>query len=159
MLLCPSGLALENAETRDRTGGLQIFSLTLSQLSYRGTGTLVCRKPPPTRRKSYPVMHRNLVVRTGSLRRTAGRSCQKPGGITRPGCLTRPGYRPDSPTVQHIVDRNAGRWQAMGRNESFRPGHLLHIPTLLIACLQYPNLVEKAVVLSSQGGLPHRFHI
>ena len=26
----------ENAETRDRTGDLQIFSLTLSQLSYRG---------------------------------------------------------------------------------------------------------------------------
>ena len=25
-----------NAETRDRTGDLQIFSLTLSQLSYRG---------------------------------------------------------------------------------------------------------------------------
>ena len=28
-----------NAETRDRTGDLQIFSLTLSQLSYRGTCT------------------------------------------------------------------------------------------------------------------------
>ena len=27
----------ENAETRDRTGDLQIFSLTLSQLSYRGS--------------------------------------------------------------------------------------------------------------------------
>ena len=27
-----------NAETRDRTGDLQIFSLTLSQLSYRGIG-------------------------------------------------------------------------------------------------------------------------
>ena len=27
-----------NAETRDRTGDLQIFSLTLSQLSYRGFG-------------------------------------------------------------------------------------------------------------------------
>ena len=26
----------EHAETRDRTGDLQIFSLTLSQLSYRG---------------------------------------------------------------------------------------------------------------------------
>ena len=26
----------ENAETRDRTGDLQIFSLTLSQLSYSG---------------------------------------------------------------------------------------------------------------------------
>ena len=26
----------KNAETRDRTGDLQIFSLTLSQLSYRG---------------------------------------------------------------------------------------------------------------------------
>ena len=32
----------ENAETRDRTGDLKIFSLTLSQLSYRGTG-----KPRP----------------------------------------------------------------------------------------------------------------
>ena len=31
--------ALEkDAETRDRTGDLQIFSLTLSQLSYRGSG-------------------------------------------------------------------------------------------------------------------------
>ena len=28
-----------NAETRDRTGDLQIFSLTLSQLSYRGSVT------------------------------------------------------------------------------------------------------------------------
>ena len=28
----------ENAETRDRTGDLQIFSLSLSQLSYRGFG-------------------------------------------------------------------------------------------------------------------------
>ena len=27
----------KNAETRDRTGDLQIFSLTLSQLSYRGS--------------------------------------------------------------------------------------------------------------------------
>ena len=27
------------AETRDRTGDLQIFSLTLSQLSYRGYAT------------------------------------------------------------------------------------------------------------------------
>ena len=27
----------ENAETRDRTRDLQIFSLTLSQLSYRGS--------------------------------------------------------------------------------------------------------------------------
>ena len=29
-----------NAETRDRTGDLQIFSLTLSQLSYRGIGVV-----------------------------------------------------------------------------------------------------------------------
>ena len=27
---------MKNAETRDRTGDLQIFGLTLSQLSYRG---------------------------------------------------------------------------------------------------------------------------
>ena len=32
--LCPQMDAL--AETRDRTGDLQIFGLTLSQLSYRG---------------------------------------------------------------------------------------------------------------------------
>ena len=31
----------ENAETRDRTGDLQIFSLTLSQLSYRGNWTMI----------------------------------------------------------------------------------------------------------------------
>ena len=30
----------QSAETRDRTGDLQIFSLTLSQLSYRGDGAL-----------------------------------------------------------------------------------------------------------------------
>ena len=30
-----------SAETRDRTGDLQIFSLTLSQLSYRGELTLI----------------------------------------------------------------------------------------------------------------------
>ena len=29
-----------HAETRDRTGDLQIFSLTLSQLSYRGSDAL-----------------------------------------------------------------------------------------------------------------------
>ena len=34
------GLGSQNAETRDRTGDLQIFSLTPSQLSYRGTGFL-----------------------------------------------------------------------------------------------------------------------
>ena len=40
---CPDHLRIssthgdtEHAETRDRTGDLQIFSLTLSQLSYRG---------------------------------------------------------------------------------------------------------------------------
>jgi hypothetical protein len=32
----------KNAETRDRTGDLQIFSLTLSQLSYRGLGEQHC---------------------------------------------------------------------------------------------------------------------
>ena len=32
-----------NAETQDRTGDLQIFSLTLSQLSYRGCGCKGCR--------------------------------------------------------------------------------------------------------------------
>jgi hypothetical protein len=31
----------QNAETRDRTGDLQIFSLTLSQLSYRGSVKIV----------------------------------------------------------------------------------------------------------------------
>ena len=36
--LCPREPAHQgNAETRDRTGDLQIFSLTLSQLSYRGS--------------------------------------------------------------------------------------------------------------------------
>ena len=33
---CGSKDNIGNAETRDRTGDLQIFSLTLSQLSYRG---------------------------------------------------------------------------------------------------------------------------
>ena len=32
------------AETRDRTGDLQIFSLTLSQLSYRGLSTLALKQ-------------------------------------------------------------------------------------------------------------------
>ena len=31
-------VAWVNAETRDRTGDLQIFGLTLSQLSYRSNG-------------------------------------------------------------------------------------------------------------------------
>ena len=36
--LCPREPAHQgNAETQDRTGDLQIFSLTLSQLSYRGS--------------------------------------------------------------------------------------------------------------------------
>ena len=40
-----------SAETRDRTGDLQIFSLTLSQLSYRGhiisvgKGVILCKIP------------------------------------------------------------------------------------------------------------------
>ena len=38
---------MKNAETRDRTGDLQIFSLTLSQLSYRGVqsnlAATICR--------------------------------------------------------------------------------------------------------------------
>ena len=33
---------IPDAETRDRTGDLQIFSLTLSQLSYRGSCTQLC---------------------------------------------------------------------------------------------------------------------
>ncbi len=33
-----------NAETRDRTGDLHIFSLTLSQLSYRGSGNRLCEE-------------------------------------------------------------------------------------------------------------------
>ena len=33
-----------NAETRDRTGDLQIFGLTLSQLSYRGNCDLIIFK-------------------------------------------------------------------------------------------------------------------
>ena len=39
---CCAGDKIKNlfAETRDRTGDLQIFSLTLSQLSYRGFTTL-----------------------------------------------------------------------------------------------------------------------
>ena len=37
-----------NAETRDRTGDLQIFSLTLSQLSYRGYMVAECRAAPPS---------------------------------------------------------------------------------------------------------------
>ena len=34
-----------HAETRDRTGDLQIFSLTLSQLSYRGGWALTWCEP------------------------------------------------------------------------------------------------------------------
>ena len=41
--LLPEGC--QNAETRDRTGDLQIFSLTLSQLSYRGGWTLTWCEP------------------------------------------------------------------------------------------------------------------
>ena len=37
------GSNLHIAETRDRTGDLQIFGLTLSQLSYRG---VVCVQNP-----------------------------------------------------------------------------------------------------------------
>ena len=41
--LLPEGC--QNAETRDRTGDLQIFSLTLSQLSYRGGWALTWCEP------------------------------------------------------------------------------------------------------------------
>ena len=46
-----SAQVVEHAETRDRTGDLQIFSLTLSQLSYRGCG---CRR--------YCHTHRNVCI-------------------------------------------------------------------------------------------------
>ena len=46
---------LQYAETRDRTGDLQIFSLTLSQLSYRGCAgheweSAKCRDAPTRNR-------------------------------------------------------------------------------------------------------------
>ena len=44
-----------NAETRDRTGDLQIFGLTLSQLSYRGDRAILHNA------KSYPVSQTQLA--------------------------------------------------------------------------------------------------
>ena len=55
-----------NAETQDRTGVLQIFSLTLSQLSYRG---LCCKGPlsaSPVDTRSTKSEHRASVGK-GSL--------------------------------------------------------------------------------------------
>ena len=54
-----------NAETRDRTGDLQIFTLTLSQLSYRGCEIVIQielkRQHPLTRHeKSQPMINRDL---------------------------------------------------------------------------------------------------
>ena len=37
------GMNTLNAETRDRAGDLQIFSLTLSQLSYRGNDFILIK--------------------------------------------------------------------------------------------------------------------
>ena len=52
----------ENAETRDRTGDLQIFSLTLSQLSYRGLITTLFEY---TTRLSFLVFEAKQGERTG----------------------------------------------------------------------------------------------
>ena len=38
-------MSMANAVTQDRTGDLQIFSLTLSQLSYRGLGAIAPTLP------------------------------------------------------------------------------------------------------------------
>ena len=46
-----------NAETRDRTGDLQIFSLTLSQLSYRGLETR-----PRNRCDSYDTPNKDMTL-------------------------------------------------------------------------------------------------
>ena len=43
ILVCQSLSIVKIAETRDRTGDLQIFSLTLSQLSYRGAANRYVR--------------------------------------------------------------------------------------------------------------------
>ena len=42
LLYCTHGHSF--AETRDRAGDLQIFSLTLSQLSYRGNDSILVKK-------------------------------------------------------------------------------------------------------------------
>ena len=48
-----------HAETRDRTGDLQIFSLTLSQLSYRGSGIMEILQCPCSQQTAYGLMRKN----------------------------------------------------------------------------------------------------
>ena len=62
----------QNAETRDRTGDLQIFGLTLSQLSYRGhvfsPDTLECKKLSlHIQEPSQPHIHLSFALRRKCL--------------------------------------------------------------------------------------------
>ena len=68
----------QNAETRDRTGDLQIFSLTLSQLSYRGSGRfyrVYQLGPVPDVNKAIGLRHgRTLFVHRCAIHRI-GETC------------------------------------------------------------------------------------
>jgi hypothetical protein len=80
------------AETRDRTGDLQIFGLTLSQLSYRGhTGiATIAANPKPANHMHQPELKRNCA-------NTCTSKCLKPEAQTPSKvnkCVPRPGIEP-----------------------------------------------------------------
>ena len=66
-----------NAETRDRTGDLQIFSLTLSQLSYRGLREAAHRHCIHTRRCRDN--HRITPMVDATTAREEARNMHQPG--------------------------------------------------------------------------------
>jgi hypothetical protein len=109
----------KTAETRDRTGDLQIFSLTLSQLSYRGRW----RSNRPTLKRQ--VARTNAQAQTTTLpgrlelptlRLTASRSNQLSYGSTRTCNRTHAGIR-----------RNRGKHK---RNATTAANATMHIGTI-----------------------------
>ena len=61
------GMNTLNAETRDRAGDLQIFSLTLSQLIYRGNESILVKKQIRIIREMLSILLARQQCRHGKL--------------------------------------------------------------------------------------------
>jgi hypothetical protein len=108
----------KTAETRDRTGDLQIFSLTLSQLSYRGRwGSNRPALKRQVARTNVQAQTRTLPGRLElpTLRLTASRSNQLSYGSTRNCDQTHAGTRKDRKQKQ-TQRNNRGKRNPAHRN-------------------------------------------
>ena len=81
-----SANSVEFAETRDRAGDLQIFSLTLSQLSYRGLGKWATPRARLGARHLPAHLVRNFVLQSAMTQRDQ-RGGRKTVHQRRPQCL------------------------------------------------------------------------